>query len=411
MRVDLVVTVFDPASGEAVARKLALQAAALVARGHRVRIVCALAGEDAGVGLEGVELLELGEGLRPSRMGAFELAPASDALVEELARADVVHVHMGVPLARDLVQRLSERTRVCLELEDWHTVCAQGDRAPVGVRVSCPTGESLEACGQCLASKGSVAEQVQLVERLEQRRHWMAEEVRAAGRLLVPSRTHLVRLADMLPMEPARVRIVSPTQGLRQPGAAVVRKDWRGNGPLRLLCSGPRSSQSGLEDLVRGLAVLPEERVQLVLVGREMEPGYDERLRRGAGSLSIEVSQTESPLELRRQAARCHLAVLPSRVPGGYPLGVDEALAFGLPVLACHAEAAAERYGSDGLEQLPPRDPNAWTARVGQLLRRPKELSQLSAGMPAEVPGPEVTGERLESLYLNHAGPGRTQAS
>lgn len=409
MRVDLVTSVFDPASGDPLARKVALQATALVARGHRVRIVTGQAGahaEQAGAGL-----FELGESLRPTSPGAFDLAPASDALLEELSGADVVHVHMGEPLARDLVQGLAERTRVCLELDDWHTVCAQGDRAPVGVRVSCPSGDQLDACGQCLAPKAQAAEQEQLVKRLEQRRQWLAQEVRAAGRLLVPSRTHLVRLAQHVPLEPARVRIVSPTQGLWSRGAPGARREWRGDGPLRLLFSGPRSSQCGLEDLVRGLAVLPEGRVQLLLVGRELEPGYDERLRRSAGSLSIEVSPTHSPLELRRQAARCHLAVLPSRVSVGYPLGVDEALAFGLPVLACHAEAAAERYGNDGLEQLPPRDPNAWTVRVGQLLRRPKELADWSAGLPTVVPGPEVTGERLESLYLNHAGPGRTQAS
>lgn len=409
MRVDLVTGAFNPASGDALSRKVALQAKALVARGHGVRIVTGQAGTDAQ--LEGVEVFELTEQLRPAVLGAFDLAPANEALLEELSRADVVHVHMGAPMARDLVQGLAERTRVCLELEDWHTVCAQGDRAPVGVRVSCPTGAQLDACGRCLAPTAEASEQEQLVKRLEQRRRWLAEEVRAAGRILVPSRTHLVRLADHVPLEPARVRIVSPTQGMLNRGTPAARRDWRGDGPLRLLFSGPRDSQSGLEDLVRGLAVLPEGRVQLLLVGCELEPGYDERLRRSAGSLSIEVSPTRSPLELRRQAARSHLAVLPSRVSAGYPLGVDEAFAFGLPVLACHAEAAAERYGSDGLEQLPPRDPNAWTVRVGQLLRRPMELAEWSAGLPTEVPGPEVTGERLESLYLNHAGPGRTQAS
>lgn len=411
MRIDLLTSVFDPRSGETLARKVALQAAALVVRGHRVRIVTGKVGEGADGGLEGVAFVELGEGMLPASPRAFDLGLASDALLAKFSHADVVHVHMGAPLARDLVQRLAERTRVCLELEDWYTVCAKGDRAPLRSRVSCPTGEDLGACGECLTPEGSVPELKQLVDRLEQRRGWLAQEVRAAGRLLVPSRTHLVRLAGHLPMEPARVRIVSPTQGILHRGAPAARRDWRGDGPLRLLYSGPRDSQSGLEDLVRGLAVLPEERVQLLLVGRELESGYDERLRRSAGSLSIEVSPTHSPLELHRQAARSHLAVLPSRVPAGYPLGVDEAMAFGLPVLACHAEAAAERYGNDGLEQLPPRDPNAWTVRVGQLLRRPKELADWSAGLPREVPGPEVTGERLESLYLNHAGPGRTQAS
>ena len=297
--------------GGAIPEVVAGQAAALAAGGHRVSLwVDRVQPEDlqlaAQVGYRLVKApgLDAPSGLRAPSLG--------EAYRRDLAQADAVLVQLGQPLFRDAVRQLVERTRVWVQLGDWGALCARGDGRPATPGVECPRGHNRGPCLDCLAPGVEGQEREELLRCLEDLREEQAREITAAGRVLVPSRTHLVRLSQKLRLDPARVRILSPQQGLVARPQHGPRNPWRGDGPLRLLHMGTRSADSGLEDLVRGLAVLPEDRVQLVLVGPEQELGLDERLRSQAGSLSLEFHDGFDMAQLRRQAARCQLAVFPS---------------------------------------------------------------------------------------------------
>lgn len=407
MQVVYVVADFDLAI-EGAASRASLQAQALARRGAQVRV---LAGTGAAADIENARATGLAVELIPgwAPESPLELMSMPDRVGRELARADLVHVHMGQPLFGDLARRLCGRVNVWIQLDDWEAVCPRGDRAPADGRIACPKGGQTGACGRCLAPAVDEQTQGEVARAVAVRAEELAAELRCAGRVLVPSRTHLVRLAEHVELEPSRVRIVSPDQGLT-PVAMGQRSPWRGDGPLRLLYAGPRRTSAGLLDVVRGLSGLPEGRVQLVLVGQQVERGFDDRLRTLSGNLALEFAGS-SQAHLRRQAARSHLAVVPDRVAQGYPLGVDRAMALGLPVLACHAAAAMERYAGEGLEVLEARDADAWTERIEVFIRRPHELAQLAASLPTAIPGPNETAERLMSLYLNHSGPNRNRAS
>lgn len=402
---------------DASAKRVGLQADALARRGWRVRVVTGaakaadvLAAAEAGIHVRVIE---------SAIEAAHTLTPVPDELAAELAEIDVVCVHLGAPLFSDVVRRMAPSARVWVELDDWNVVCGRGDLMAPAALGSCTARQtravagsaaSTDACGSCLGPGGSDDQQRELSELMRLRSQELKAEVAAAGRVIVPSRTHLVRLADSVELLPERVRIVTPNQGLGPAARLGPRAPWRGDSPLRLLYHGPRSTVAGLLELVRGLAILQPDRVQLVMVGEQAERGLDDRLRTLAGEMAIQFF-APGALELRRQAARCHVAVLPSRAAEGYPVAVDEAMALGLPVLASCAEAAAERHGADGLEQLEPRDPDAWTDRIGSFLRRPGELLQLTQSLPAQLPGPAETAERLQSLYVHHASPGQNRAS
>ncbi len=402
---------------DASAKRVGLQADALARRGWRVQVVTgtAKAADILAAAEAGIQVRVTDSPVGPAQA----LAPMPDELAAELAEFEVVCVHLGAPLFSDVVRRTTPSARVWVELDDWSVVCGRGDLLAPATLGSCAarlgpsavrTSASMDACGSCLGSEGSEEQQDELSRRMWLRSEELAAEVAAAGRVIVPSRTHLVRLADSIQLTPERVRIIPPNQGLGPAARLGPRAPWRGDSPLRLLYHGPRSTAAGLLELVRGLAILQAERVQLVLVGEQAERGLDDRLRTLAGDMAIQFF-APGALELRRQAARCHVAVLPSRAAEGYPVAVDEAMALGLPVLASCAEAAAERHGADGLEQLEPRDPDAWTDRIGSFLRRPGELLQLTQCLPSQLPGPAETAERLQSLFVHHASPGQNRAS
>ena len=406
MQVIYLVADFDLAT-EGAASRASLQAQALARRGAEVRV---LAGTGVAADIESSRAEGLEVDLIPGWESKSELGLGSmpTRVARDLAAADLVHVHLGQPLYGDVARKLSGEVRVWMQLDDWQVACPRGNRMPSDARITCPKGGATEACGSCLSGGSDRQTTAEIASQARVRADELAADLRSAGRVLVPSRTHLVRLAEHVELEPSRVRIVSPDQGFAR--AVDPRTPWRGDGPLRLFYSGPRRTQAGLLELVRGLAELPAGRVHLTLVGREVERGFDERLRTLGGNLTLEFADS-SPALLRRHAARSHLAVQPSRIEQGYPLGVDQAMALGLPVLACNASAAMERYAGEGLELLPARDPEGWTERIESFLRRPNELAQLTLSLPDQISGPNQTAERLLSLIQNHSSPSRNRAS
>ncbi len=190
-------------------------------------------------------------------------------------------------------------------------------------------------------------------------------EARALARarlILVTSRFTATLLAGWgVPW--ARLKVVEPGTD-PAPSAQGSR-----SGPLRLLCVASLTPRKGHDLLLNALAGLRDWSLHLDCVGSlDRDPVWAEgliRLRDGrglAGRVSILGALADEELACRYGAA--DLFVLPSRFEG-YGMVFAEALARGLPILACHAGAVRETVPPEAGLLVPPND----SAALGQALR------------------------------------------
>ncbi len=146
--------------------------------------------------------------------------------------------------------------------------------------------------------------------------------------------------------------------------------------------------KKGIGTLLEALARLPE-RVRLKIVdGRIPENGLVPRLvrkHRLEGRVVVQPRFLELP-ELVREYSTGRVAVVPSFFEGfGFP--ASEAMACGLPVVANAAGALPEVVGSDGSagRLVPPRDPQALAATLGEVLADPARLVRMGRAARARV--------------------------
>lgn len=353
MRIVFACDRFPPRGGGESATVALWHARELARRGHSVRVLARVRGP--------VGTLEGGtfEGLEVT----FAPPAAFADLVErEASGADVVHVHHAAALGGAPARRLARRAPVVLSLHDLAD-CAPAERA----------------------------------RRLR-------AEVAAARLVLVPSRTHLVRLARLLDFGPGQARILRPGLCLALAGRRRRPRPWVGEGPLRVLHPGWRSEAKGTLDLVRALGALPPGSAELVASGGG-RPDFDARLRAAAGALPVELCGPCDGRELARAAATCHVAALPSRLPESYSLGVDEALALGLPVWTSAAAVARERFDGSVLTALPAGDPARWTSAFRDWLDDPALAREAFAGLPVAIPAAAEAAAALERAYRELTSP------
>lgn len=199
-----------------------------------------------------------------------------------------------------------------------------------------------------------------------------------ADQVVVPSRHALVHLLDRVALGPRVGRILFP-------GTPLVRRSSVPDleaAPLRLLHLGSRGSASGLEDLAPVLAGLPEGSVRLDAVGPPTP--QDATIARLAGSTPVAFHPS---IEAAGEAlGEAHLAVFPWREPGRYALGVDDALALGVPVWLSGGEAVRERYDASAFTALPVGEPEAWREGLEAWLADPTHAREAYAALPDRVP-------------------------
>ncbi len=397
------------------------QARSLVKLGHEVHVVSGSdeshAGEDVvrqHVG--GLEVAFLPR--KPDEgMDLTQSWPRLLDLAEQEARAaDLIIVHHQSTLGSGLVRRLQAGAPVMLWLHDSHATCPRSFRRHPNCGSSCPSREDVarsghKACVDCLGSLIPEAQAGRTALCLAARQRSFQAEVDAAARVLIPSRTHLVRLSEFLDFGPGQVRLLEPGLCLEFPELRRKPRLWKGRGPLRILHAGRRSVDKGSLDLAQAVGLLPPGRVQLVCAGGS-EAGLDSALEEAAGENPIEWHGPYDSEQLAEIAASCHLAALPSRLPESYSLCVDEALALGLPVWASGAEAARERFGALGLHILPAGDPSAWAATLASLVDDPAQVQAHMLDLPRNIPTSMRSSETLErwgreliDLSIEHALP------
>jgi glycosyltransferase involved in cell wall biosynthesis len=85
------------------------------------------------------------------------------------------------------------------------------------------------------------------------------------------------------------------------------------------------------------------------------------------------------PDEALRELSRCHVMALPS-LDEAFGVAYVEAMACGLPAIGCTGEGGPEEIAAlgGGMLLVPPRDPDALAAQIGELFTDPQRLNQLS---------------------------------
>lgn len=136
-------------------------------------------------------------------------------------------------------------------------------------------------------------------------------------------------------------------------------------------------------DVLRALTVLTPRfpDVRWVVIGDGPE-------RPGLERLGAQLGVTERinwlgqlpPAEALDELARCHLMAMPS-LNEAFGVAYVEALACGVPAIACRGEGGPEEIATfgDGMLLVPPRDPDALAEAAAPLLADPAHLGELSA--------------------------------
>jgi glycosyltransferase involved in cell wall biosynthesis len=178
-----------------------------------------------------------------------------------------------------------------------------------------------------------------------------------------------------------RIRVVPPGYDrLRTPDAgsgAPIR-----DGTVRALCVAQWIPRKGILDLVRAWTFHERPGASLELVGEtDADPVYAAWVRAtiaAASDASIVVSGPVDDARLGTVYAAADLFVLPSRYEG-YGMAYAEALAHGLPVIACDVGPVPEVVGKVAALLVPPGDVEALSGALDLLLKEPALRDRMSA--------------------------------
>jgi glycosyltransferase involved in cell wall biosynthesis len=166
----------------------------------------------------------------------------------------------------------------------------------------------------------------------------------------------------------ARIRVVPPgfdrlpVRGATSPGDDTV----------RVLCVAQWIPRKGILDLVRAWALGERGGASLELIGEtDADLAYAASVNAAitdAPSASITVSGPVDDAALAEAYVAADLFALPSRYEG-YGVVYAEALANGLPVVACDAGPVPEVVGEDAALLVPPGDVGALAGALDLLLK------------------------------------------
>ena len=356
MRILLISNFFPPhfiGGAEIIAHR---QGLALQARGHEVRV---LAGDNSRPQAGYPVLQETYDGMPVTRVALqpADFAPTGnnvahpevddifDALVDDWL-PDVIHAHHLVGLSLGIIQRARARgIRVVLTLHDHWGFCINSIRM-TDERSLC---RDSTGCSGCHASI-HVGNQP-LPQRMRQ--DYLRWQLSGVDRFISPSH-YLADAYVATGFDAQRLEVVA--NGIELDTYAGVRRPAF-EGRLRVLFIGYMGEHKGVPTLLRALARLPAERVQVDFVGDgHLRTRYQQELRQLAPDLPQRFwGRLPNDLIAERMAA-AHVFVLPSVCPENQPVTITEAMASGVPVVA-------SRIG--GIPELVAHGVNGWLFEPG----------------------------------------------
>ena len=239
-----------------------------------------------------------------------------------------------------------------------------------GWRASCPVVAMIHELPSVAATTGrGVVREQEFEEPLLRADRLIA--VSEHGRSLLQSRG--------VPAE--RVRVVSPGFDHLSPPDAGAEHSGRDGFPVRALCVAQWIPRKDVLGLVRAWAAHERPGATLELIGEtEADPAYAASVRAAiadAPGSSIRVSGPVGDATLGAAYAAADLFVLPSRYEG-YGIVYAEALAHGLPVIACDVGPIPELVGGEAAFLAPPGDTEALSDALDLLLRDPTLRARMS---------------------------------
>lgn len=211
----------------------------------------------------------------------------------------------------------------------------------------------------------------------------LEEPLLRAERLICVSR-HGRSILEERGAPASRVRVVPPGFD-RLP--QIVGEDWRSASDtlLRALCVAQWIPRKGILELVRAWASRERPGALLELVGEtSADPGYASEVRAAVAEvserpgISIAVTGPVDDNTLATAYARADLFALPSHYEG-YGIVYAEALAYGLPVLACGVGPVPDLVGEQAALLVPPEDESALSEALDLLLSDAELRIRMSA--------------------------------
>jgi glycosyltransferase involved in cell wall biosynthesis len=178
-----------------------------------------------------------------------------------------------------------------------------------------------------------------------------------------------------------RIRVVSPGFDHLLPPDAGVEHSAREDSLVRALCVAQWIPRKDILGLVRAWTVHKRPGTMLELIGEtDADPAYAASVRTAiadASDSSVHVSGPVDDATLEAAYAAADLFVLPSRHEG-YGIVYAEALAHGLPIIACGMGPVPELVGGEAAILVPSDDVEALSEALDQLLGDPALRSCMS---------------------------------
>jgi glycosyltransferase involved in cell wall biosynthesis len=209
---------------------------------------------------------------------------------------------------------------------------------------------------------------------------------------------------------PWRIHVVPPGfDGV--PAGDASRSE--GGGQLRVLCVAQWIPRKGILDLVEAWTLRGRTDAVLELVGEtDADPDYAARVRAAievAPRGSIVVSGRVDDATLGEAYASADVFAMPSRYEG-YGIVYAEALARGLPIIACYVGPVPELVGREAAVLVRPEDNAALSGAMDLLLGDPAlraRMSEAASRRASGLPRWEDTVAGFENVLESVAGYGK----
>ena len=297
--------------------------------------------------------------------------PASHRLLELPAKPpDVLHLHNlhgGYFDLRVLPELSAHQPTVVTMHDEWLYTghCAY----------TLDSERWLEGCGSCPHLDSYPALRVD----------GTAENWRRKAALYERSRLHVVCPSEWL-LERAQRSMLAPAiasarvipNGIDLGVFAPERRSGRGEPVVVFAAQGARTNPyKDFETLRRALELLRDRRLLAVALG---EAGPEERI----GDVTLRSEPFRAREEVAKQLRRADLYVHATRADN-HPLAVLEALASGVPVVACRVGGIPEQLTDDTGVLVEPGDAQGFAAAIAQLLDDPDRCARMGAAAAADA--------------------------
>ena len=207
------------------------------------------------------------------------------------------------------------------------------------------------------------------------------EEPLLRAEILISVSPHGASILEERGVPAARIRVVPPGFD-RLPKGDGTELPVRNDETVRALCVAQWIPRKGIVDLVRAWTLHERSGAVLELVGEtDADPVYAASVRAAIADAtegSITVSGPVDDAALAVAYATADLFVLPSRYEG-YGVVYAEALAHGVPVVACNVGPVPEVVGEEAALLVPPDDVEALRGVLDLLLKDAGLRGRMSA--------------------------------